>query len=192
MARNSLVERALLEAPFHSLHREMNRLFDDIFHGRLQSPLHADTAKHALVLPSIDVSESNGEVRVSAELPGVSESDIDVSLDGDVLVIRGEKKVEKKKEEESYHFVERAYGTFQRAVQLPCPVVADKVRADFANGVLTVTLPKQDEPEAKRKIQVQCGQEASSGPTAGQPNAAPSKPRPQAAPQNADPDRKKA
>lgn len=162
MARNSatparsggVVERALLEAPFHSLHREMNRLFDDIFHGRLHGPLHAGSEKHAPILPNVDVSETDGEVRISAELPGVSESDIDVSLDDDVLVIRGEKKVEKTSDAGNYHFVERSYGTFQRAVQLPCAVEPDKARAEFDNGVLTVALPKRQEAEQKRKITV--------------------------------------
>ncbi len=180
MARNSvtpdrsggLVERALLEAPFHSLHREMNRLFDDIFHGRLHGPLHASSEKHAPILPNVDVSETDGEVRISAELPGVNEGDIDVSLDDDVLVIRGEKKAEKTSDTENYHFVERSYGTFQRAVQLPCPVEPDKARAEFDNGVLTVTLPKREEAEQKRKIAVQRAPQEGSEPGSETQNAA--------------------
>lgn len=163
MARNSPTssrtvgtpERALLEAPFRSLHREMNHLFDDLFHGRLHKPLNAGSEKYAPILPNIDVSETEGDIRVRAELPGVNQSDIDVSLDGDVLVIRGEKTADKTSAEENYHYVERSYGTFQRAVQLPGPVVVEQVRAQFDNGVLTVTLPKRAEPETRVKINVQ-------------------------------------
>ncbi len=194
MARNSPtsarsggpVERALLEAPFHSLHREMNRLFDDIFHGRLHGPPHANSEKHTPILPDIDVSETDGTVRISAELPGVSESDIDVSLDDDVLVIRGEKKVEKTSDTENYHFVERSYGTFQRAVQLPCPVEPDKARAEFDNGVLIVTLPKRAVAEEKRKITVERASQGGSAPGAERQNAAAARPRPQDAPSSGD------
>ncbi len=176
-------ERALLEAPFRSLHREMNHLFDDIFHGRLHGAAQASPQQYAPILPKIDVSETDGEMRIRAELPGVNDSDIDVSLDGDLLVIRGEKRAEKTNEEESYHFVERSYGSFQRAVQLPCPVVPEKVRAEFGNGVLTVTLPKCEEPETTRKIAVQRAQQRSVAPTPEQPSAVASKARPPASPQ---------
>ncbi len=193
MARNSVsparsggvVERALLEAPFHSLHREMNRLFDDIFHGRLHGPLHASSGKHAPILPNVDVSETAGEVRISAELPGVNESDIDVSFDDDVLIIRGEKKVEKTSDTESYHFVERSYGTFQRAVQLPCPVEADKARAEFDNGVLNVTFPKREEAEQKRKITVRRALQEGPTPGSERQNAAAAKPGPRETPSSA-------
>lgn len=177
-------ERALLEAPFRSLHRELNNLFDDIFHGRLHGPVHAHSQRYAPILPNIDVSETDGEMRIRAELPGVNDADIDVSLDGDVLVIRGEKHAEKTNDEENYHFVERSYGTFQRAIQLPCAVDADEVRADFGNGVLTVTLPKRDEPETKRKIAVQGVREQNSAPAPEQPAVPQSKQRPQDTPQS--------
>jgi len=87
-SRGGFLQRDL-ETPFHSLHREMNRLFDDIFHGRARSAAQESSAP---LMPTMDISETADQVRVRIELPGVSESDIDVSLDGEVLIIRGEKK----------------------------------------------------------------------------------------------------
>jgi HSP20 family protein len=153
-------------APFHLLHREVNRLFDDLL--RHHSALPASTEQQGPLMPSIDVSETDGEVRIRAELPGVSESDIDVSLDGDVLIIRGEKKFERKDDKENYHVVERSYGTFQRALRLPWPIDSEKVSADFNNGILTVTLPKGAEPEKSRKIPVQQSAAPTSAPTSAQ------------------------
>ena len=105
---------------------------------------------------SMNVSETENEIRVTAELPGVTEQDIDVTLDDDVLTIRGEKKFERKDEKkENFHFVERSYGTFQRSLRLPFPVDPEQVKASFENGVLTVTLPKTAQQERARRIQVQ-------------------------------------
>jgi HSP20 family protein len=78
-------------------------------------------------------------------------------MEDDVLVIRGEKKFERKNEQENYHFVERSYGTFQRALRLPGPVDPEKVQARFENGVLTVTVPKSEQQERSRRIQIQGG-----------------------------------
>lgn len=164
MARDSLtpirscglIERDL-EAPFHSLHRDS---FDDIFHGSLQ----ASSELRGPIMPSIDVSETDGEVRIRAELPGVNDSDIDLSLDGDVFVIRGEKKFEKTDDKENYHFVERSYGTFQRALQLPCPVnpgeEQEKSRRIPVRGGEHVSTPSSEQLEsAKSKQRAQAGQQ---------------------------------
>ena len=144
--------------PFLSLHREMNRLFDDAFRG---APATAGQGSGAgnFVNALMNVSETDNEIRITAELPGVTEEDIDVSLDDDVLTIRGEKKFERTEggEKESFHFVERSYGTFQRAIRLPFPINPDQVKASFENGVLTVTLPKTAQAERTRRIQVQAG-----------------------------------
>ena len=94
-----------------------------------------------MMMPHVDVSETDRELKICAELPGVSEKDVEVRLEDDVLVIRGEKKFERKDEKESYHFMERSYGTFQRSIRIPFQVNPDEVKADFHNGVLTVTLP---------------------------------------------------
>jgi HSP20 family protein len=162
MARNALStfgsdggwERGWGMNPFVLLHREMNRLFDEVARGGPAA--QAPTAGEALI-PQINASETDKELRVTAELPGVSENDIDVTVDDDLLTIRAEKKVERKDEKENYHFVERSYGVFQRSLRLPFSVEPEHVQARFENGVLTVTLPKPQGEQHSRKITVQKG-----------------------------------
>ena len=115
-----------------------------------------------LLAPHMDVSETDKEVRIQAELPGVSENDIDVSLHEDVLTIRAEKKQERKEEREGVHFSERAFGTFQRSLRLPFQLNPDQVQARFVNGVLSVTMPKTQPQERSRRIQVQGTQQQAS------------------------------
>jgi HSP20 family protein len=144
--------------PFLSLHREMNRLFDDVFRGAALPAASGSQGQGdvgAFVNASMNVSETDKEFRITAELPGVTEQDIAVSLDDDVLTIRGEKKFERKDDKENFHFVERSYGTFQRSLRLPYAVESEQVRASFENGVLTVTVPKTERQERSRRIQVQ-------------------------------------
>jgi HSP20 family protein len=142
--------------PFLSLHREMNRLFDDVFRGAgLPAAGSQGQGVGNFVNASMNVSETEKELRITAELPGVTEQDIDISLDDDVLTIRGEKKFERTDDKENFHFVERSYGTFQRSLRLPFPADPEQVQASFENGVLTVTLPKTGRQERSRRIQVQ-------------------------------------
>ena len=142
--------------PFMSLHRQMNRLFDDVLRESTgQTPSsQGQGGEGGMLMPHMDVSETDKELKVCAELPGVSEKDIDVRLEDDVLVIRAEKKFERKDEKENYHFMERSYGTFQRALRLPGPVEPEQVQASFENGVLTVTVPKTEQQERSRRIQI--------------------------------------
>jgi HSP20 family protein len=141
--------------PFLSLHREMNRLFDDVLRGTgLPNPGRRGEGGN-FITAQMNVSETQNELRITAELPGVSEQDIDISLEDDMLTIRGEKKFERKDEKENFHFVECSYGTFQRSVRLPYQVNPDQVQARFENGVLTVTVPKTGRPERSHRIQVQ-------------------------------------
>ncbi len=141
--------------PLTSLHREMNRLFDDVYRGVPAEDQGAGAAR-SIISASMNVSETDDAYRVTAELPGVKEEDIDIRLDEDVLSIRGEKKFERSEgdEKENYHFVERAYGSFQRSMRLPTPVDQDKVEASCDNGVLTITLPKTERAERSRRIQL--------------------------------------
>jgi len=99
--------------------------------------------------PRTDVAETKDSVTIKAELPGLEAKDVEVSLSGDMLTIKGEKKQEKEEKDEHHHLVERTYGAFSRMVQLPAPVAADKIKANFKNGVLTVTLPKTEEAKQK-------------------------------------------
>jgi HSP20 family protein len=103
----------------------------------------------------VNVGETGDEIHVTAEMPGVKEADIDVTLDDDVLRISAEKKAETEKSEEKWHIVERSYGRYERAVQVPGGIDPEKVKAAFRDGVLSVTLPKPPEVETKaRKISV--------------------------------------
>jgi HSP20 family protein len=101
-------------------------------------------------IPDVDVSETDGHIKVKAELPGLEATDIDVSLSGDVLTIKGEKKGEEEKEGEDYHYRERYEGAFQRAIRLPSMVNEDKIEASFKNGVLSIDMPKSEEAGRKR------------------------------------------
>jgi HSP20 family protein len=135
--------------PFLTLHREMNRLFDDVFRGfgpvgRLGAPL----VEGQFGWPRLEVSETDQAVTVSAELPGLTEKDVQVEMANGVLSIRGEKKAERT--DESRFVSERYYGSFERQIPLD-GVEEDKARADFKNGVLTVTLPKSEKPDRNVK-----------------------------------------
>jgi HSP20 family protein len=100
--------------------------------------------------PSVDVSETEKNVIVKAELPGMDPKDVDLSIEKGTLVIRGEKKQESEEKNENYHRVERSYGSFHRSIPLPCKCDADKVKAKYKNGVLTVTLPKDKDAQPRR------------------------------------------
>jgi len=142
--------------PLTSLHRELNRMFDDVYRGGLPTQGAAPGSDH-LLTAHMNVSETDAEFRITAELPGVHEDDIDIRLDNDLLTIRGEKKYARTEhdEQENHHLVERAYGTFQRSLRLPTHVDAERVSATCENGVLQITLPKTGDQERSRRIQVQ-------------------------------------
>jgi len=138
--------------PFVTLHREMNRLFDDVFNrfeGGLPSVFNRGLFGAGEGWPSLEVNATDNEVRVTAELPGLEEKDVEILVDDDVLTIRGEKKAET--EEKERGFSERYYGRFERRIALPFEVDDQKAEAAFNNGVLTVTLPKSPRAEEKAK-----------------------------------------
>ena len=140
--------------PFVTLRREMDRLFDDAFRGFGVPSLGLGRdwgwpSQRDWGWPSLEVSESDKDVTVTAELPGLEEKDVEVLLAEGVLTIRGEKKSET--EDKDRRFSERYYGRFERRVALPAEVDEDKVQASFRNGVLTVTMPKSAEAEAHVK-----------------------------------------
>jgi HSP20 family protein len=156
MARSSLIPFGSPYGgadPILSLHREMNRLFDDVF----RAPAARGERAGSIVNAQMNVSETDKEIRVSVELPGVRQDDIDIDLHGDLLTIRGEKRFEREQgdEKENYHFVERAYGTFQRSLRLPFEASPEQVTAAFDNGVLTVTVPKSAQQQRSRRIPIQ-------------------------------------
>ncbi|WP_445502748.1 Hsp20/alpha crystallin family protein [Microvirga sp. G4-2] len=137
--------------PFMTLHREMNRLFDDAFRNFEIAPFGSFSGAGRMGgWPHVEVIETDKDVRVSAELPGMEDKDVEVLMGDGVLTIRGEKKSEI--EDKDRAFSERYYGRFERRIPLAWDVEEDKIDASFRNGVLTVTMPKSAEakPNVKR------------------------------------------
>ncbi len=134
-----------------SLRREMDRLWENFFGER---PLGRIWEREWA--PSLDMSETKDNYVVKAEVPGIDAKHIDISLTGDVLTIKGEKKQEKEEKEEDYHLVERSYGSFSRSVRIPAEVESNKIKASYKNGILAITLPKSEKVKAKEvKIKVE-------------------------------------
>lgn len=127
------------EHPFALLQRDINALFDTFFKG---FGLETFESRVGTLSPHIDVIEGDKEVKVSAELPGVDEKDIEVSLTKDSLTIRGEKKESKEDKGKDYYRMERSYGSFSRTIAIPAEIDTEKVDANFKKGILTITLPK--------------------------------------------------
>src|SRR6266702_3117032 len=135
---------------WQSFRGEMDRLFDRFGTGfgfpslrRMFDIEPAWRSSFSFSTPAIDMSEDEKAYKISAELPGMEARDIDVSVSGDMLVLKGEKRQQKK--DKNYHFSERAYGSFQRAFELPGSVDRNKVTAEFSKGLLTIMLPKRAE-----------------------------------------------
>ena len=143
---------------WQSFRTDMDRLFDRFGNGfGLPSfPRLFDVEpRNGFAAPAIDVAETDNSFVVTAELPGLDEKDVDVSATGDMLVIKGEKRQEKEEKNKNYYVSERSYGEFQRSFTLPTGVDRSKITAEFAKGVLTVTLPKTAEAQKQQmKIEV--------------------------------------
>ena len=142
-----------------SLQREMNKLFDNFFHGfGLSTELDwgANGLTKSAFSPKVDVTETKKEIKVSAELPGMDEKDITVELGDDVVTVRGEKKEEYEDKGKNWYRREQSYGSFHRVIPLPSSVDGEKAKAKFKKGRLTVTIPKTEEDRSKRKsIQIE-------------------------------------
>ncbi|WP_267428533.1 Hsp20/alpha crystallin family protein [Methylobacterium sp. GC_Met_2] len=149
-------------SPFLTLHREVNRLFDDVSNGfGVPSLVNSSLANSSLAgrsfgWPNVEVAEADGALRVSAELPGLDETDVELLVEDGVLTLKGEKRAETTDKERGYS--ERSYGRFERSIALPFAVQEDKAEATFRNGVLSVTLPRSAEaPERRRRIAINGG-----------------------------------
>ena len=142
--------------PFLALHENMNRLFDSFFSdfegafGR--TDLSGAGRPGFAVQPRLDVAESESEVTVTADLPGLTEKDVEVSLDRDVLTIRGRRELEREEKKHNYHVMERSYGEFHRVVPVPDRADASKAKATFKNGVLKLVMPKKPEAGSQRRL----------------------------------------
>jgi HSP20 family protein len=140
--------------PFRDLadvQNEMNRVFDAYF-GRQARPGVVDR----VWAPAIDIYETKDDLVVSADLPGVREKDVHLSITGEVLALRGQRLPDHQVKEENYHRIERWSGNFERHIQLPIPVQADRVRATYRDGVLEIRLPKVEEVKP-REIKIELG-----------------------------------
>ena len=132
--------------PFFALQHEIDRLFEGLARNFAGFP-------SGDVMPNMDLSETDEEIEITAELPGLEEKDIQLNVADNVLTIRGEKKNEREETQKDYHMVERSYGSFTRSVQLPDGVNPDNIKAVIAKGVLKVTVPKPA-PSQSKKIDI--------------------------------------
>lgn len=150
---------------WQSFRNDMDRLFDRFAGGfSLPSlrrrmfdvePAWRTESSFTFSAPAVDVTEDDKAYRITAELPGLEQENVDITVSGDVLTLKGEKHYEKEEQDKNRHMSERAYGSFQRSFTLPEGVDRDKIAADLSKGVLTVTLPKTAEAQkAQRKIEV--------------------------------------
>ena len=137
--------------PFSAMRAEMDRVFDSFLgpsFGRF--PL-LSRSKPEVAVPSIDIRETESELVVEAELPGLDEKDVSVTLNEGVLTLQGEKKSEREEKKDDYHLMERSYGSFQRSFRVSDSIDADNVKATFDKGVLKVTMPKRAEAVKTQK-----------------------------------------
>jgi HSP20 family protein len=148
---------APVQHPLHSLREQIDRLVDEFDRGLFPSrwmemtPFSKLTSDIRGLVPAVDVVDEEKAYRVTAELPGLSEKDIEVTKDGDLLTIKGEKKEEREEKEKGYFLSERHFGTVERSLRLPNGIDDSKIDAKFENGVLTVILPKTPEAVSKPK-----------------------------------------
>ncbi|WP_193171182.1 Hsp20/alpha crystallin family protein [Nisaea nitritireducens] len=142
--------------PFSAFRAEMDRMF----HNFLQSPAMSMslpfTGMHGgLVVPTTDMKESDTQISITTELPGMGEDDVEVTVKSGTLTVKGEKTEEKRDEKDNYHLTERRYGQFQRSFKLPENIDEAKIKASFDKGVLTITMPKsKDGTHAERRIKI--------------------------------------
>ena len=132
-----------------SLQDRMNRLFDESFRGIGRGAEESDFSLGAWA-PAVDIFEKDGNIVLKAELPGVDPKDVDVRVENNILTLRGERKLDEEVKKDSYHRVERSYGTFTRSFTLPNIVDTEKIKAEFKDGVLRMTLPKKEEAKPKQ------------------------------------------
>jgi len=131
------------------LQNRMNRLFDESFRGASRTG-DDDWALGGSWAPAVDIYEKDGHIVLEAELPGIDAKGVDIRVENNVLTLRGERKFEAEVKQDSFHRVERTYGAFTRSFTLPTVVDTEKIKADFKDGVLKLTLPKKEEAKPKQ------------------------------------------
>ena len=137
--------------PFARMHREMDRMFEDFF-GESRAG-----GSGLLLKPSVDIAESRKAYNISVEVPGIEPDEIDLHVEGDALVVSGEKRQESEDEDEGFHRIERSYGQFRRVLSLPADADPDGIKADFKRGVLKIKVPrvKQSEKPGAKKVEIE-------------------------------------
>ena len=157
------VETAVSEM-WGSFRGEMDRLFEKFARGfglpslRSMADFEPPWRSFIFSAPPIDMNEDDKAYKISAELPGLEAKDVEVSVSGDRLVLKGEKRQEQEEKNKNYYHSERSYGSFQRSFELPASVDRDKIAADFSKGVLTITLPKTASMQKQqKKIEIKSG-----------------------------------
>jgi len=156
--KNEICLRKDYEHPFMGLQREMNELFDSFFRGFGLEPFRSIKPRLGSFMPKINVTENDKEIHISAELPGMEQEDIELTLGKDSLTIAGEKKDEYEDKGKDYYRMERSYGSFHRVIPLPAEIDDTKAEAEFKKGVLKIKLPKTVEAQASRKkIEIKSG-----------------------------------
>jgi len=128
------------------LQERMNRVFEDAAGRGWKSDEPAATTSWS---PAVDIYETDNEILVQAELPGVDRKDIALQLENNVLTLKGDRRFEKETNQENYHRIERSYGGFSRAFTIPAVVDEEKIRADYKDGILKIALPKKEQLKAK-------------------------------------------
>lgn len=140
---------------FHTLQKEVDRVFDEFREMTPWAEKDFLGSTNGKLIPRLDVSETDKEVEITTELPGVKLEEMDISVTDNVLTVKGEKSAEKKTDEKDYHLVERSYGSFLRSIPLGFNVDAKDVKAECADGVLTIKIKKPPEVTAKtQKIKI--------------------------------------
>ena len=143
--------------PFSALRAEMDRMFDNFGFGRMPG-LAARSAGERAMMPSVDVRENDTEIVIEAELPGIEDKDVSVSVQDGVLTVKGEKKFEQKEDEDNYHMMERRYGSFMRSMRLPDNADEENITGKIDKGVLTVTVAKMPGRESgEKQIEIKTG-----------------------------------
>lgn len=137
------------DLPFYSLQHQINNLFDDFFSGFEVAPRGLTAGGFGAFIPSVDVKESETDIVIQAELPGVDEKDISVTVTRNSVTIKGEKKEEKEDKEKNCYYLERSYGSFHRVIPLGEEADSDNAKASFKNGVLNITIPKSQKAKAE-------------------------------------------
>jgi len=158
--------RSWMQDPLFQLQREIDRVFEDVFSGGSNGGSGSAGGRSGSMMnaPRIDLQDSEGELRLHADLPGVQPSDLDIRVEGDVLTIRGERKAESERNEQNFHVMERSHGRFQRSIQLPFAPDPDEVEASVREGVLEVRIPKRAPQERSRRIEVRGGESGAGRP----------------------------